>query len=250
MENKDWLQEYMSLKQVSRENPFTVPSGYFDDLAQRIISVKNLEELKGENTQGFTVPENYFEELSSNIQSRINIEQGLIGEETGFEVPEGYFENLSQQITGRIAVEEALMGSEEYFAVPENYFEKLNQSILDKTVNLDKAVSEDEEVVIKRKGIVRRMYSSTIFKYATAACFVLLIGTGVLINKLTAPVAATHKDSFLHKELSTISADDIKSYLQLNSDATDTQHAVTADDVPVDDKSLNSALQEYNDNVQ
>src|SRR5471030_1360350 len=99
MENKDWMNDYMSLKQVSNADPFTVPAGYFDDLADRIVSRKNLDELK-KNTpsEDFTVPENYFEELTATIQSRIAIENAVNKEDMGYTVPDGYFDNLEQQI--------------------------------------------------------------------------------------------------------------------------------------------------------
>ena len=30
--NKEWLDDYPSLKQVSKNNPFIVPDGYFNEL--------------------------------------------------------------------------------------------------------------------------------------------------------------------------------------------------------------------------
>jgi hypothetical protein len=242
MENKDWLNDYMSLKQVNDANPFTVPAGYFDDLGDRIVSRKNLDELKNNSTEaGFTVPENYFEELTANIQSRITIEEALNKEEdAGFMVPDGYFDNLSHQIQSRILVEEALGNRAEHFTVPQGYFNQLNKNILDKTVNAANA---------NRNGIIVRMFASTAFKYATAACFALVLGGGILLNELTDPTYV-HKNSFLHKQLSSISTDDIKSYLQLNVDAGDTQQTVVTEGTSVDDKNLKDALQSYVDSVQ
>jgi len=241
MENKDWLNDYMSLKQVNSSNPFTVPDGYFNELADRIISRKNLEELKKDDiSAGFTVPENYFDELSANIQSRITIESLSDKEDAGFTVPEGYFDNLHSQIQSRIFVEEALGETDEAFTVPEGYFNELSGRILDKTVNLDNAPST---------GIVRRLFTSTAFKYATAACFALAIGGGILLNELSGPVDA-HKNSFLHKQLANVPIDEIKSYLQLNVDAGDAQQTVVSEGTRVDDKKLKDALQNYADSVQ
>ncbi len=99
MENKDWLNDYPSLKQINSANPFTVPAGYFDDLGDRIVSRKNLEDIKNNAPEGgFTVPENYFDELTNNIQSRITSE-GAAKEASGFTVPENYFEELTSQYT-------------------------------------------------------------------------------------------------------------------------------------------------------
>jgi hypothetical protein len=272
MENKDWLDDYMSLKQVSKANPFTVPAGYFDDLGDRIVSYKNLDELKNkgilggftvpenyfedladniqsriniesalitENT-GFTVPENYFEELSAKIQSRINIEDALNNKDAGFTVPQGYFDNLEQQIQSRIFVEEALNEHAENFTVPHDYFNTLNKDILNKTVNLESA---------KNKGIVRKLFASAAFKYATAACFAIAIGGGILITELNNPVDA-HKSSFLHKQLANLPVDDIKNYLQLNVDAGDTQQTAASDGVTIDESSLKNALQNDADSIQ
>jgi hypothetical protein len=242
MENKDWLNDYMSLKQVNDANPFTVPAGYFNDLGDRIVSRKNLDELKSNSPEaGFTVPENYFEELTANIQSRILVEEVLNKkEEAGFTIPDGYFDNLSQQIQSRVLVEEALGSPAEHFTVPQGYFNELNKNILDKTVNASNA---------NRNGLIVRLFASTAFKYATAACFALVLGGGILLNELTDP-AYVHENSFLHKQLSNISTDDIKNYLQLNVDAGDTQQTVVTEAAPVDDNNLKDALQSYVDSVQ
>jgi hypothetical protein len=241
MENKDWLNDYLSLKQVSNANPFTVPDGYFDDLTDRIVSYKNLDELKNSGSlSGFTVPENYFDDLAANIQSRVNIDSAISTEDAGFIVPDGYFDSLKQQIKSRIFVEEALGTPAENYTVPEGYFNKLNQNILDKTISLENT---------NRKGIVLKLFSSTAFKYATAACFALAIGGGILINELSNPVN-DHKGTFLHKQLANVPIDEIKNYLQLNVDAGDTQQTVASDDVSVDDASLKDALQNEIDSVQ
>ncbi|MDB5061463.1 MAG: hypothetical protein JWP67_1306 [Mucilaginibacter sp.] len=46
MENNEWADEEMSLKQVNKNNPFTVPVGYFEEAGQRILSLVKLEEKK------------------------------------------------------------------------------------------------------------------------------------------------------------------------------------------------------------
>ena len=266
MENRKWLDEFMSLKQVNEKSPFTVPPGYFDELEQNIISAVNLEKLKGD--KGFTVPENYFDKLSDNIQSRINIDNYVNNEADGHAVPENYFDELSsnilsrvnieayvnneadghaipenyfadmeQQISARIAVEEAL-NEKESFTVPADYFEKLNKSILNKTVNQD---------LVKRKGVVRRMFASTAFKYAAAACLAVVVGTGLLVQNSSTPVN-DHNKSFLHQQLSTVSTGDIQSYLQEDVDPTETQHTVIDENAPVNAADLSNALQNDLDN--
>lgn len=292
--NREWLDEFMSLKQVNPKNPFTVPPGYFDELEQRITSaVKlgelksgegftvpknyfdelsnniqsriNLEELKKADnftvppnyfdelsnniqsrinleelkaTSDFTVPENYFDDLSNNIQSRINIEAYVNNDAHGHVVPQDYFDKLELQINARVLVEEAI-NETETFTVPADYFDKLNKAIINKTINQD---------IVKRKGIVRKMYASKAFKYAAAACFAIVVGTGLLLNQ-PSNRANSHNNSFLHKQLSTVPTSDIQSYLQDDVDANDTQHTVIDENAPVNTNSLNSALQNNNDSI-
>ena len=287
-ENREWLDEFMSLKQVSPLNPFTVPPGYFDESGKQIISAIKLDELKSgkgltvpenyfdelnnniqsrinleelkskedftvpqnyfdelssniqsrinleelRSEEEFTVPQNYFDELSSNIQSRINIEAYVNNDAHGHAVPEDYFNAFEQQINARILIEETV--SEESFSVPADYFDKLNNAILNKTVKQD---------VVKRKGIVRRMYATNTFKYAAAACFAVFVGGGLLLSRFSAP-ADDHNSSFLHKQLSTVSTSDIQSYLQDDVDANDTQHTVIDENTPVNTNSLTNALQD------
>lgn len=234
MENRDWLNDYMSLKQVNPVNPFLVPDGYFDNLLNHITCHKTLIDIKNDNLlAGYTLPENYFEELSVNIQSRITIENKLNVGNAGFITPPDYFNTLEQQIKSRALVEEAAGAPDQYFTVPQGYFEKLNENILNNTIYVNKS---------KRTGVIRKLYASTAIKYATAACFALVIGGGILLNKLSNPIN-DHKNSFLHKQLSDVPVDDIQSYLQLNDDAGDTQQVVAAEGAPVDDNQLKNALQ-------
>jgi hypothetical protein len=302
--NKEWLDDYPSLKQVSKNNPFTAPAGYFEGLDQRVISGIKLDELKSNisvncfsvpenyfeglsnniqsriavetilnteetgfsvpenyfeglsnniqsriavetilNTEkaDFTVPENYFEGLSNNIQSRIAVETILNAEKTGFTVPENYFEELNNRVKSRVFVEQALNNAEDTLTVPQGYFNELNTNILNKTIN-----SRDS---IKHKSAVIRMLSSPVFKYATAACLVLMVGTGIFLKQFESP-AAIHERSYLHQQLAAVPVNVIQNYLDENVDANDTQHTVADEDLPVDDASLNAALQNYADKNQ
>jgi hypothetical protein len=265
MENNEWADEEMSLKQVNKNNPFTVPVGYFEEAGQRILSLVKLEEKKKRDSAqgfsipknyfdslnaniqsriiienavdsehpGFAIPANYFEQLTNNIQSRINIEVAIKGENTGFTVPENYFNDLEQQINSRIAVEEVLENTAD-FTVPDNYFEKLNKSILNKTAN---------KGMVVRKTIVRKLFASNTFKYATAACLALIIGTGVFLRQAGTP--ATHSKTYLHTQLSEVPVDEIKDYLELHIDATDT-HGMMENE-KINTQALDASLQDYID---
>jgi hypothetical protein len=304
--NREWLNDYMSLKQVNPNNPFTVPNGYFDELEQQIVSYIKLDELKnGSPSNGFAVPENYFDELSNNINARIAIEEAADKEATGFTVPKGYFDELSQNIQSRITVGEALdksedaftvpqgyfdelsqniqsritveealdkwedafsvpkgyfeelskniqsriaveeaLNQEESFAVPADYFDKLTANILDKTVNQP---TEKKEVVKQKKGIVRQLFASQSFKYATAACITLAVGATILLTQNSGP--EDHNHSFLHKSLSQVSVDDIKDYIQSNVDQNDS-HALMDESKQVNADNLSSDLQDELDTSQ
>jgi hypothetical protein len=270
MDNREWLDDYMSLKQVNPNNPFTVPDGYFEELHQHIVSgiklgeLKNampangftlpenyfedlgnhiksriaVEEILNTDNNAFTVPEKYFEDLGNNIQSRIAVEELLSTNNNAFTIPENYFEDLNNQIKSRLLVERALNNAEDTFTVPQDYFNRLNKDILNKTVNQE---------VVKRKSRVIRMISSTAFKYATAACIVLMVGAGILFKPFTSTVL-DHNNTYLHKELSNISVSDIQGYLDQNVDANETQHVVADEGLPVNEADLKSALQDYSDN--
>lgn len=309
IEHKDWPEDESWREKLPQGNPFGVPSGYFDDLHQRIISGIHLQEIKQQAgaTGGFTVPENYFDglssnissriaidnalaaadngftvpgnyfdELSSNIQSRIAIQEALDGAEAQntfavpegyfdnleqqitsriqleeaapsheqpFAVPEGYFDNLEQQISSRIQVEEMLEASSEHFTVPDGYFESLEQNILSKTTG---ATETREAKVVPLKpqyGVIRKLVSSAAFKYASAACFALIVGLVIFIKDEMNP-SAKHNRSYLHKEVSALATDDIRAYLETQTGATETERAVVAKGTQFDNSSLRQALQE------
>jgi hypothetical protein len=232
--NREWLNDYLSIKQVNADNPFTVPEGYFNSLDERILSNIRLDELKKSMPEmGLKVPENYFEELTNNIQSRINIEEAADKEGISFTVPEGYFDQLTEQIQSRVFVEEALNEQQDVFTVPEGYFEKLSENILNKT-----AAEEKQQ----RRGVVRRLFASAAFKYATAACFVLAIGGTIFLSQNDNNPVAEHNNSFLHKSLTALPLDDIQNYLQLHLDANDTK-TLMDESKPADADNLGNELQ-------
>ncbi|PAW95262.1 hypothetical protein CKK33_17845 [Mucilaginibacter sp. MD40] len=266
MENKEWADDEVSLQRFSKENPFAVPAGYFEEAGQRILSLVKVQGLKTDDeAQGFAVPEGYFDSLSGNIQSRIALEeavpanqpsfsvpQGYFDElaaniqnhinleevtktrETGFAIPADYFNDMQQQISSRIAVEEILQ-QPVAFEVPANYFETLNKDILNKTVGREEAI---------RKTIVRKLWASNTFKYATAACLALVIGAGAFLRNAPAPVE--HQKTLLHTQLSQIPADEIKDYLELHLDANDNRQLME-NEKQINTDALADDLQDYMD---
>jgi hypothetical protein len=225
--------------EATEENGFAMPAGYFDQLTANITDRINIEAEAAEDN-GFALPAGYFDELSNKIQSRINIEEAVNAKDAGFTVPEGYFNNMQEQVTARIAVDEILAEKTTGFTVPENYFEGLNRNILNKTVN--------KEVVI-RKTIIRKLFASNSFKYATAACLALIIGAGAFLKQNGSQVLVpqvAHQKTLLHSELSNVSVDEIKDYLELNVDAGEATGMIN-DDKQINTKALDEGLSDYID---
>lgn len=101
--DKEWQKDAPVLASISKDNPFTVPQGYFDTLSEQLTSRALIESKRIKDAEGFTVPEAYFSELNQRIQSRIAIESTLIkNKDQGFQVPEGYFKTLNDRIQSRI----------------------------------------------------------------------------------------------------------------------------------------------------
>ncbi len=257
----EWLDSYEALKRVNRGNAFTVPDNYFQEKEELIMENIRLEQLKYAHPnngfivlanyfdeltkniesriaidevlnaeQGFAVPANYFDELTKNIESRIAIEEAL-NAESGFTVPANYFDELTKNIESRIAIDEAL-NTEQGFTVPANYFDELEHKILQSTINTPVRSIQQE------RGMIRKLWISKSFKYASAACFALVVGTAVMISEFND--TAIHKRSDIHKALSKVSDKDIEIYLQINGDTP----AIMEN---VDPNSLNSLLSDEAD---
>ena len=108
---------------IERNNPFTVPNQYFENLPSKIMANIQLEELITEDEFEFTfskipatagaVPNNYFETLSDKILSGIKKEElaelnefPLLNSLKGinvFTVPAGYFEEKAEKIVERVS---------------------------------------------------------------------------------------------------------------------------------------------------
>jgi hypothetical protein len=101
------------LNEVQGINVYTVPDGYFNSLADEIMSSIHLETGKQFAQQGpYTIPDRYFEDLSSTILTRLQAIPGnistpvetensflaTIGKANVYEVPAGYFDQLPAQL--------------------------------------------------------------------------------------------------------------------------------------------------------
>ncbi len=92
--NMDWEKDAPLLASLKKNNPFKVPTNYFEDLEKRIQSEVFLDTLKL-NSDGFKTPTNYFEGLSQQIINQIKLQE-TISQDLGFDVPQNYFEDAKQ----------------------------------------------------------------------------------------------------------------------------------------------------------
>jgi hypothetical protein len=107
------------LNNVQAINVYAVPEGYFNDLADGIMSSIHLEAGKQFAQQGpYTIPDRYFEDLSSTILARLQAIPGTksspvdtaaneflttIGKGNVYEVPAHYFEQLPAQVISKVS---------------------------------------------------------------------------------------------------------------------------------------------------
>ena len=61
--------EAPTLAAIGNGIPFTVPSGYFEELSDILKNRVLFESMRSDDNPGFNVPQNYFEELSSRIEN-------------------------------------------------------------------------------------------------------------------------------------------------------------------------------------
>ncbi len=202
------IQSRIAIDEVlSNDKGFIVPADYFNELEQNIQSRIAIDEVLS-NDKNFTVPTDYFNELEQNIQSRIAIAE-VLNNDQSFTVPADYFNELEQNIQSRIAVEQHI---EESFTVPTGYFEALESKILQQTT-----LQTGKTVVKEERGMVLKLWTKHAFKSASAACFSLIIGTGLFMSEFST-TSTSHKHSYLHKAVAKISNDEIETYLQLTTD--------------------------------
>lgn len=123
-------------------------------------------------TTPYRVPDNYFDNLQERIHQSIFVNGLSQKENQGFSVPQNYFEDLGQQIESRI-IEDQIRSliKNDGFKTPANYFNQLNAEILNQTSALT------------TKPTVVRLWSSDLMRYASAACFIVLVASGLYINE-------------------------------------------------------------------
>ncbi len=261
------------ITEADLKSGFTVPENYFEELGSNLQSRINIEQALSNVTDEFMVPDRYFDELSDNIQARISVETLLTGSEEELSVPNGYFDELQNNIQSRIAIEEALNGREEALHVPQGYFDELSDNIQAR-IKVEELISADQNAMTVPAGYfenldqkimarvaddqgakvvqmpartqtdnVRKLISTAAFKYASAACFAVIVGLAVYFSD--SALFKNGQRATLHKEISEIPTDQIRTFLENHTDAMETERTVIANDTHFDEDTLKSALQDY-----
>lgn len=121
----------------------------------------------------YSVPDKYFNELSARINQSVFVDGLMQKENQGFTTPVNYFEELSQQIESKIAIENIkTIAQNDGFKVPTDYFDQLSNAILSKT---SAAATPKTKIV--------RLWHRDLIKYASAACFILLVASGLYVKE-------------------------------------------------------------------
>lgn len=207
---------------MEKQNVFTVPSGYFEELNGHILMAVTathspvLDQLSRANTA--SVPAGYFEGLADNILNRIKAQE----QETAI----AELNSLSPLLSS--------ISGHNVYEVPSGYFDGFAASMVSK---LQPGRS---------KLVIMRKRTAGFMKYAVAAAF-----TGVMalaVFKFTSTTDLTGQQSAwtmnVDKEMDKVSKDDIIGYLEANGEGVD---AITVAEKTVDEKDMPTQADYLND---
>lgn len=168
---QDILQELADmgspLATMPRQMPYTVPDGYFSQLAGNTLNAAHDLSIP-DNTPGWS-------------------------KEMPYHVPQGYFESLTSEL---VTVAKLNATKETSLSVPEGYFEQLPGQILSAAKAADSRTDTGKVIALPGRSIFRPV------QLAAAAVFILFVGIGSYItffsDRLVAPEAmlasVTNKD--------------------------------------------------------
>lgn len=184
-------QFFPALHSVNRNNVFTVPEGYFENISEMVLAEIRTEQNKlvWGRKQTFQIPENYFETTVNNVLMKVRAQQtspeGEVAEELSSIAP------LLNEIKRR-----------NVYSVPEGYFDRINYTA---------SVQTSAKVVPLRP---KRNWK----QYLIAACVLFVIASGTyLYTDLKTPYVSTNFN--IEKSLQNVNDQDIISYLQDDRDA-------------------------------
>lgn len=202
-DNVDWLKDFPALQMQNMENPFLVPKNFFGEQQEHIHLAIYADELKLKNpSAGFTVPDGYFEKVQEQILSVIQLE-GLRSTNEPLVKSDQFFDEQQSIIAARIKINEyTALGNG--FTIPQNYFEGLTDQINKKT-----GIKE-----VQQPAKVHSLFTRAAWKYATAACILVAVTTGIFVKQYQ----YSHN---VQTRLSNLPDTDIENYLKINSDTYD-----------------------------
>jgi hypothetical protein len=147
---------------ISLQNPYTVPAGYFEGLAEQVLQRIQADEapilsVLPKAQHPFEVPAGYFEGLADQLLKRVKASSAHLSatlqqaKSNPYQVPQGYFETLPDQLlqhvqAGEVQLSAALQqaGNNPYQA-PQGYFDNLPATILNR-IKADAVQHADEEL--------------------------------------------------------------------------------------------------------
>jgi hypothetical protein len=212
-----------------------------------------------EKVNVFTVPTGYFEQMAGNMLTLVKQEANSLllahKQQPLMDVPAGYFDSLADNILNKIKQQEAVeaypllnsISKDNVYTVPQGYFESVSAAILNK--------------VNKPQAKVVGMGSKTgWFKYAAAAVFTGIIAfgtfkftsTGTKLDAATKTGIEIAQQNRFDAELEKVADEDIIKYLQaegsdveasLVATAIDEKELPSQEDYLLDEKTLDNFLE-------
>ncbi len=199
-----------------RDNPFIVPTDYFNRVE---IKIRQRIKIIDETEKSFVVPEHYFESLQDRILARLDQEEQV--------QEDPFIQQLKQTLP------------DSGFSVPTGYFEQVNDKIKERLFLPDE--KGESYPVIPLNGRKRGFILSWI-QYAAAACVILSVGIYGIVR---------YQSASFDRKLETISDQAILEYLEYYSEPGDGAiiEAQFDDAFPTDGSHLsNEEIQTYLDN--
>jgi hypothetical protein len=202
---------------ISKENVYTIPTGYFEKLPAHIISYVTANETDtiAKSTLPFSVPGNYFENLTAKIISNVKRQRPVANE-------------ISAELES-IAPLLNTISKREIYSLPGNYFNELDIKPK-KTGKLISLVDRGNKLV----------------RYAVAAVVAGIMVTGgiALYDKESSPSATASISNYKPEEVKSLSDDEIIEFLSVNSSSADVTANSTIENQPDD---ISNSLQEMSD---
>jgi hypothetical protein len=175
-----------ALAEIVPVNPYTIPEGYFENLASEVLLIVTEEKpsgILGKIIQApYEVPSNYFHKLPEQLVALVKsdeVSSVLPGKANNpYRVPQGYFNDLAGNILKRVKVEDHLSAKEELeslspllstldkkipFSTPVDYFEDLTGNVLGGV----KAIDDVNEELKNLSPVVASLKTADVYEAPT-----------------------------------------------------------------------------------